>query len=147
VDCLLQSGAARVYAVDPGYGILDARLRVDRRVVACERTNALTFEAPEPADLVTLDIGWTPLRLALPGVKRALKPGGRVIALVKPQYEAEKRLLRRGIVPEDALPAVLDACRNDVRELGWIICGEVQSPILGKGGNTEFLWLLQRRIM
>ena len=70
VDCLLQHGAARVYAVEPGYGVLDYRLRQDARVVVCERTNALHYASPEPCDLVTIDVGWTAQRLVLPAARR-----------------------------------------------------------------------------
>lgn len=145
VDCLLQRGAAKVYAVEPGYGVLDAKLRRDPRVVVCERTNALEYRCPEPCDLATIDIGWTPLRLALPGVRRMLKPGGGAIALVKPQYEADKRLLRGGRVPEERLPEVLDLCRRDTLDLRWRIAGEHPSPLTGHGGNIEFLWRLEPR--
>jgi 23S rRNA (cytidine1920-2'-O)/16S rRNA (cytidine1409-2'-O)-methyltransferase len=143
VDCLLQRGAARVYAVEPGYGVLDARLRRDARVVVCERTNALAFSCPEPCDLVTIDVGWTPLRLVLPGVRRMLRPGaGQAIALVKPQYEAPKQALRGGVVLPERLAEVLALCRRDAEELGWRVAGEIVSPLLGRGGNQEFLWRL-----
>ena len=143
VDCLLQHGAERVYAVEPGYGVLDYKLRNDPRVVVRERTNALAFTGPEPCDLVTIDVGWTSQRLILPAARRCLKISkGRVVTLVKPQYEAPKSILRRGVVPEERLEEVLEQCRADVRELGWRIVGEVDSPIQGHGGNVERLWLL-----
>lgn len=144
VDCLLRHGAAKVYAVDPGYGVLHHRLRSDPRVVVCERTNALDFECPEPCDLVTIDVGWTPQRLVLPVARRLLREtGGQVVTLVKPQYEAPRRWLRGGVVTEERLPEVLDACRRQVHELGWEILGEVESPIRGQGGNREWLWHLR----
>lgn len=143
VDCLLQRGAAKVYAVEPGYGVLDYRLRRDPRVVACERTNALHYVCPEPCDLATIDVGWTRQRLILPAARRCLKPdGGRVITLVKPQYEAPPEWLERGVVPAEGHAAVLDLCRGDVRSLGWRPLGEMESPLQGHGGNVEFLWLL-----
>ncbi|MEW6252189.1 MAG: SAM-dependent methyltransferase [Planctomycetota bacterium] len=144
VDCLLQHGAARVHAVDPGYGILDYRLRRDPRVVVHERTNALRFVPPEPCDLVTIDVGWTPQRLILPAVRRALKPGGRVVSLVKPQYEAAAGALRGGVVLSEHLESVLMQCRREVAALGWQITSEIESPVRGHGGNIEFLWLLAR---
>jgi 23S rRNA (cytidine1920-2'-O)/16S rRNA (cytidine1409-2'-O)-methyltransferase len=143
VDCLLAHGAARVYAVDAGYGVLDYRLRRDARVVVCERTNALDYVCPEPCDLVTVDVGWTPQRLILPPARRSLRPGGRVLTLVKPQYEAPREWLVAGVVPPERLSAVLDVCRRDVRELGWQIQRAMQSPLRGHGGNLEYLWLLQ----
>jgi 23S rRNA (cytidine1920-2'-O)/16S rRNA (cytidine1409-2'-O)-methyltransferase len=142
VDCLLQRGAARVHAVDPGYGILDYKLRRDARVVVHERTNALHFACPECCDLVTIDVGWTPQRLILPPAGRCLGLGGRVITLVKPQYEAPKSWLERGVVPAERLAEVLATCRTDVSGLGWQLQGEIESPLRGHGGNTEFLWLL-----
>jgi 23S rRNA (cytidine1920-2'-O)/16S rRNA (cytidine1409-2'-O)-methyltransferase len=143
VDCLLQHGAARVYAVEPGYGVLDYRLRKDARVVVCERTNALGYVSPEPCDLVTIDVGWTQQRLVLPAARRCLKEGaGRVITLVKPQYEAPQEWLRGGVVAPERLAEVLADCRWDVEQLGWQVAGEIESPIRGHGGNVEYLWSL-----
>jgi 23S rRNA (cytidine1920-2'-O)/16S rRNA (cytidine1409-2'-O)-methyltransferase len=143
VDCLLQHGAAKVYAVDTGYGVLDYRLRRDPRVVVCERTNALHYVCPEPCDLVTVDVGWTPQRLILPAVRRCLRPGGRVLTLVKPPYEAPRGWRAAGVVPPERLPAVLATCRQDMRGLDWQIEREMESPLRGHGGNVEYLWLLQ----
>lgn len=143
VDCLLQHGAEKVYAVDPGYGVLDYRLRNDPRVVVCERTNALRYVCPEPCDLVTINVGWTEQRLILPAARRCLKlPTGRVVTLVKPQYEAPQDWLRGGVLPAERLDEVLAACRRDVCELGWQIGGETESPLRGHGGNVEWFWLL-----
>lgn len=143
VDCLLQHGAARVYAIDPGYGVLDYRLRRDPRVFVCERTNALHYVCPEPCDLVTIDVGWTPQRLILAPARRCLRPAsGRVLSLIKPQYEAPKEWLEGGVVVVDRLAAVQETCRREVRELGWQIAGEIESPLRGHGGNVEFVWLL-----
>ena len=144
VDCLLQHGAGRVYAVEPGYGVLHYRLRTDARVVVCERTNAMQYVCPEPSDLVTIDAGWTAQRLVLPAARRSLKrEGGRVVTLVKPQYEAPREWLRRGVVEAARLDEVLGVCRRDVEGLGLRIAGEVASPIEGHGGNREFLWVLE----
>ena len=144
VDCLLQHGAAKVYAVDPAYGILDYRLRCDARVVVCERTNALHFVGPDPCDLVTIDVGWTPQRLILPAARRCLKPeSGRVLTLIKPQYEAPPEWLAAGVVPPERLEAVRDLCRRDIQGLGWRIHGAIESPLRGHGGNVEYVWLLQ----
>ena len=143
VDCLLQHGATRVYAVDPSYGVLDYTLRRDKRVVVCERTNALKFTCPEPCDLITIDVGWTQQRLILPAAQRCLQSAtGRVITLVKPQYEAPQSWLHGGILPTERLEEVLAVCRDDVCQLGWKILGEIESPIRGHGGNVESLWLL-----
>ncbi len=143
VDCLLRRGAGRVYAVDPGRGVLDARLRGDPRVRACEGVNALRFESPEPCDLITIDVGWTAQRLILPAARRSLKAGGHVLTLVKPQYEAPRRWLRRGVLPADRLADVLTIVRRDVLRLGWTLRGEFRSPLAGRGGNVEVFWLLE----
>lgn len=145
VDCLLQHGAARVYAIDPGHGVLDFRLRQDARVVVCERVSAIGWESPELCNLVTIDAGWTPQRLVLPAARRALREGdGCVITLIKPHYEAPKRLLRGGVLPDELHDEVLSACRGDVDADGWRIMKETPSPIRGQGGNAEYLWLLKR---
>lgn len=143
VDCLLQHGAARVYAVEPGYGVLDYRLRTDPRVAVHERTNAMRFVPPEPADLVTIDVGWTPQRLILPAARRCLKPAtGRVLTLIKPQYEAPPAELRDGVLPTEQHPTVLQQVREDIQRAHWQVLDTVMSPIAGHGGNTEYLWLL-----
>ncbi len=140
VDCLLRHGARRVYAVDPGYGVLAPSLRSDPRVALHERTNAIDFVAPEHCALVTIDVGWTPLRLVLPSVRRMLAAAGSVIALVKPQYEANSRQRRAGVVAPHEREAVFAQVRADLHELGWRILGEIDSPIAGHGGNVEALW-------
>jgi 23S rRNA (cytidine1920-2'-O)/16S rRNA (cytidine1409-2'-O)-methyltransferase len=138
-DCLLQHGAARVHAVDTGYGILDWKLRNDPRVVVHERTNLLHWTAPEPLDLAVIDAGWTPQRLSLPVALRLVKPGGVILTLVKPQYEAERSELDHGVLPPERLQPTLEKVREGLKPLGraW---EEAESPILGSGGNVEF-WL------
>lgn len=142
VDCLLRRGVARVYAVDPGYGVLDYALRRDPRVVVMERRNALHAACPEHCDLVTIDVAWTPQRLILPAARRWVSPGGAIVTLVKPHYEAEKSLLRDGILPEERLAVVLGAVRAEI-DRDWRIEHEMRSPITGRGGNSEFLWHLR----
>lgn len=144
VDCLLQHGAAKVYAIEPGYGVLNYGLRRDPRVVVCERCNALRFVCPAPCELVTIDVGWTPQRLILPAARRALKPGGRVITLVKPHYEAPREWLAGGVLAPERLEETLERVRRDATGLGWSIKAEMESPLRGHGGNVEALWLLTR---
>jgi 23S rRNA (cytidine1920-2'-O)/16S rRNA (cytidine1409-2'-O)-methyltransferase len=144
VDCLLRHGAEKVYAVEPGYGVLDYRLRRDARVVVCERQNALHAACPERCDLITIDVGWTRQEHILPAARRWLKPDGRVVSLIKPHYEAPKEVLRGGVVPPEALPAILDSLRTLVAA-GWTIDAECDSPIRGHGGNAEYFWLLRPR--
>ena len=142
VDCLLQHGAAKVYSVDTSYGTLAWKLRKDKRVVVMERTNAMHLELPERVDLVTIDVGWTPQRRVLPAAERGLAPGGRIITLVKPQYEAVESERHGGVVPEENLPPVMARLRLDIAALGIHILAEARSPLKGGGGNTEFLLLL-----
>ncbi|MEM8875583.1 MAG: SAM-dependent methyltransferase [Planctomycetota bacterium] len=137
-DCLLQRGAARVFAVDTGYGVLDWKLRNDERVTVMERTNALHVELPEPVDLITIDASWTRQRLILATAARNLTASGQVVTLVKPHYEADKSLLFKGRLPEAHLDQVLTAVREDVAGAGFTIIGETPSPITGgSGGNVE----------
>lgn len=101
VDCLLQRGAAKVYSVDTCYGTLAWKLRRDPRVVVLERTNAMHVSLPESVDLATIDVGWTPQAKILPNVASLLRPHGRVVTLVKPQYEATAC---DGAQPDEASP-------------------------------------------
>ncbi|OQB27738.1 MAG: Hemolysin A [Chloroflexi bacterium ADurb.Bin180] len=141
-DCLLQKGAARVYAIDVGYGQLAWRLRLDPRVVVMERVNVRYLrELPEPLDLVTIDVSFISLRLALPPVLRLLKPAGQAIALIKPQFEAGRQQVGKGGVVRDA------AVHRSVLEemLAWAATqnlsthGLIVSPLRGPAGNIEFL--------
>ncbi|HSW44710.1 MAG TPA: SAM-dependent methyltransferase [Phycisphaerae bacterium] len=143
VDCLLQRGAAKVYAIDTGYGTLAYRLRKDARVVAMERTNAMHVALPESIDLVTIDVGWTRQQHILPGAVRLLKAGGRIITLIKPHYEADRAKGKRGILDANAARQVLEETLERVRALGLGVTGTVQSPIIGRKGNIEFLALVE----
>lgn len=142
VDCLLQRGAARVYAIDTGYGVLDWKLRNDPRVVVMERTNAMHATLPEPVSLITIDVAWTKQRHILPPARRALADNGQVITLIKPHYEAPQPLLRKGILPEEQLADVLNTVKQDIVTAGFTIARLTQSPIKGAKGNIELLaWL------
>jgi 23S rRNA (cytidine1920-2'-O)/16S rRNA (cytidine1409-2'-O)-methyltransferase len=141
-DCLLQHGAAKVYSVDTGYGILDWKLRKDPRVVVMERTNAMHVELPEPVDLVTIDVAWTRQRNILPAARRIVRADGAVISLIKPHYEADAVLLRKGILPEEHLQSVMQRVESDIKQSGCSSVATVVSPIKGAKGNTEVLaWL------
>ncbi len=142
VDCLLQHGAARVFAVERGYGVLDFKLRRDPRVVVMERTNALTLTLPQKVQLVTIDAGWTRQRLILPAAARLLAPDGHVISLVKPHYEAEPEQLVRGILPPEKIESILAPIRNELPSLGLRLIAETASPLPGHAGNHELLWHL-----
>jgi 23S rRNA (cytidine1920-2'-O)/16S rRNA (cytidine1409-2'-O)-methyltransferase len=143
VDCLLQNRASKVFALDTSYGELAWKLRNDPRVVVMERTNILHLESlPEEVDLITIDAGWTRLNLVLKIVKKFLITKGQVIALLKPHYEAEKYDLVKGVLKEEMLLPVKEKVEGQIKDLGFRILDECESPILGGGGNTEFLLLL-----
>jgi len=141
-DCLLQRGAARVYAIDVGYGQLAWRLRQDPRVVVMERVNARYLKAlPERVDLVVVDVSFISLTLILPAGLNLLKPEGQIITLIKPQFEAGRKQVGKGGVVKD--PAVHRAVLESV--LGWAtlhglhVRGCMPSPVRGPAGNLEFL--------
>ncbi len=145
VDCLLQHGAQKVYAVETGYGVLDWKLRNDPRVVVMEKKNAMHIELPEKMDFITIDTSWTKLEKVVPNALLNLKPDGHIITLVKPHYEVAQPRLIKGKLPEEAIPEVLHEVRAKLKGLGLEILGETESPILGeKGKNKEFLFYLKR---
>ena len=143
-DCLLQNGAKKVYAVDVGYGQLAWKLRQDARVVSLERRNIRYLaeeEIPETIQLITIDASFISLRIVIPAAMRFLVPGGRLIALIKPQFEAGKGLVGKGGVVRD--PEIhREVCESVVafcETLGFRVQGISPSPILGPKGNREFL--------
>lgn len=141
-DCLLQRGAARVYAIDVGYGQLDWRLRNNPRVAVMERTNARYLERlPEPVHLVTMDVSFISLRLILPRAVGWLYPQGQVIALIKPQFEASRRDVGKGGVVRDSAVhrRVLVEVTQAAANLGLTLRGLMVSPLRGPAGNREFL--------
>lgn len=139
-DCLLEKGARKVYTVDTAYGVLDWKLRNDQRVEVYERTNALHWNPPEKLDLVTIDLGWTGQEKSLPRAAGMIKPGARVLSLVKPQYEVEKDWLVRGVLPGEKFEDALKLVRGRIPKKLTIL-NEAPSPYLGSGGNRES-WLL-----
>jgi 23S rRNA (cytidine1920-2'-O)/16S rRNA (cytidine1409-2'-O)-methyltransferase len=145
VDCLLRRGVARVFAIDTCYGTLAWKLRKDDRVVVLERTNAMHVELPEPVDLVTIDVGWTPQAKILPHVATLLSPSGRVLTLIKPHYEAPRDQLVEGVLPDEHLEEAVDRVVNMIKGMGWQIDGTCDSPIRGHGGNRELFALLDRK--
>jgi 23S rRNA (cytidine1920-2'-O)/16S rRNA (cytidine1409-2'-O)-methyltransferase len=141
-DALLQRGAARVYAIDVGYGQLADRLRADERVVVMDRVNVRNLTAlPELVDLVTIDVSFIGLRLVLPAAHRVLAPGGTVVALVKPQFEAGREHVGRGgVVREPAVHRrVLQEFHSAAAISGFGVTGLTASPLRGPAGNIEFL--------
>lgn len=145
-DCLLQAGAMRVYAVDVGYGQLDASLRNDPRVIVMERVNAREpFELPARVGLIVADVSFISLRLVLPQALRHLKPGGRAVVLLKPQFEAERGEVGKGGVIRDPLlhAKVLGRFISWLAGQGIRLRGMTASPVLGDKGNREFLFYLE----
>ena len=144
-DVLLTRGAAKVYAVDVGYGQLAHKLRTDPRVVVLERTNArhLTSDRiPEPIDLIVCDASFIGLEVVLPTPLSFARPGARLVALIKPQFEVGKeRVGKGGVVRDpDLHREVCERIRAWVEGLpGWRVLGIVESPITGPEGNVEFL--------
>lgn len=148
-DCLLQHGAARVYAIDVGYGQLAWKLRSDPRVVVLERTNIRHLEAlPDgaTADLAVIDASFISLALVLPPTLRLLTPAAQVIALIKPQFEAGKDDVGKGGVVRDRRihRRVLEEIYDLAAALGLVVAGLIPSPLLGPAGNVEFLIWLRR---
>jgi 23S rRNA (cytidine1920-2'-O)/16S rRNA (cytidine1409-2'-O)-methyltransferase len=148
VDCLLQHGAGEVYAIDTAYGELAWKLRQDSRVTVMERSNALHVEPAGLCDLVTIDLGWTRQARAIPAAMAWLKPGGRMISLVKTHYEAESQALsgrRKGRLDDSEAEHVKTQVLEALPALGVTVRACMASPIRGgKGGNMEFLVLLER---
>jgi 23S rRNA (cytidine1920-2'-O)/16S rRNA (cytidine1409-2'-O)-methyltransferase len=147
-DCLLQAGAARVYAVDVGYGQLHQSLRTDARVVVVERTNA-RFLKPEAlgeaVQVLVVDASFISLSLVLPAVMPLLTEGGLLVALVKPQFEVGKGQVGKGGVVRDegARAEAVARVQRVVEGLGLLVLGVTESPLLGPAGNHE--WLLAAR--
>lgn len=154
-DCLLQHGVARVFAVDVGHGQLAWKLRQDPRVVVMEKTNArdltpAAFPQPfTPADLVVIDCSFISLQKLLPAAVALLQPSGKLVALVKPQFEAGKTEVDKGegVITDPAIHErvlrELQAFVENLPALKWI--GSTESPLLGPAGNKEFLVLLEKK--
>jgi 23S rRNA (cytidine1920-2'-O)/16S rRNA (cytidine1409-2'-O)-methyltransferase len=144
-DCLLQRGAARVYAVDVGTNQLAWKLRSDPRVVSMEKTNirdVTRSHIPEPIDLIVCDVSFIGLRTALPAALAMVAPGAHLVALIKPQFEVGKgRVGKGGIVREPELhKEVVDTISAWLgAQEGWTVLGVIDSPITGADGNKEFL--------
>lgn len=143
-DVLLSRGAARVYAVDSGTNQLAWKLRQDDRVVVLEQTSARILTAdhiPEPIDLIVCDASFIGLAKVLEVPLSFARPGGRLVALIKPQFEAGREEVGKGGVVRD--PAVHDRVCAEVAEwlrgIGWTVAGVTESPITGPEGNVEFL--------
>jgi len=142
-DVLLKRGATRVVALDVGHGQIDWTLRNDPRVVVIEHFNARHLQPsdlPGPVDIVTIDVSFISLRQILPVVPRVLRQRGDVVALVKPQFEAGRSEIRKGVIRDTAIQArVVDEVSAAAREVGLTPVASTTSPITGAKGNVEFL--------
>lgn len=142
-DVLLQRGAARVVALDVGHGQIDWTLRHDPRVVVVEKFNARRLtpaDLPSPVDIVVIDVSFISLRQILPVVPPLLRPGADIVALVKPQFEAGRDEVRKGVIHDAAVHArVLSEVATAAAAIGLSAADSTPSPIAGQKGNVEFL--------
>jgi 23S rRNA (cytidine1920-2'-O)/16S rRNA (cytidine1409-2'-O)-methyltransferase len=148
-DCLLQRGAARVYAVDVGYGQLDLRLRCDPRVVVMDRVNARLLAAdalPERCGLITVDVSFISLLKVVPALLPHLAAGGLLLPMIKPQFEAGRGAVGKGgILRDEALRRrVIQECAAGIAALGVTPLGVFDSPVAGTGGNREAFALFRQ---
>ncbi len=141
-DCLLKRGAAKVYGVDVGYGQVHESIRQNPRVVVMERINLRYLEnLPEKVDLVTLDLSFISVTKVLAAVKHLMKPQGKLVVLIKPQFEAERHEVGKGGIIKDpaihkkVIEKIIAACALE----GFVCQGVIDSPITGTEGNKEFL--------
>ncbi len=149
-DCLLQNGAAKVYAVDVGYGQMAPKISGDRRVIVMDRTNIrhlVTSAVPELLDIAVIDVSFISLKLVLPAVVPLLKEGAAVIALIKPQFEVGRELVGKGGIVRDAAAhrLAVDRVKSAAAPLNLEFMGVTASPIEGAKGNKEFLALFKKK--
>jgi 23S rRNA (cytidine1920-2'-O)/16S rRNA (cytidine1409-2'-O)-methyltransferase len=141
-ELLVARGARRVYAIDVGHSQLHPRLRKREEIVSMERTDIRTLNPArlsEPPDFAAVDVSFISLKLVLPAVGNLLKQRASIVALIKPQFEARRGDIKKGIVRDAAVhQAVCDEIAAFVVSQGWRVGGRVPSPILGGGGNREF---------
>ena len=148
-DCMLQSGAKQVFAIDVGYGQLDWKLRSDDRVVVLERTNARFMEPAwfsEALDFASIDVSFISLKLIFPALYALLREGGEVACLIKPQFEAgREKVGKKGVVRDPAVHLeVLESFLRHAKENNFTVLGITYSPIRGPEGNIEYLGYLKK---
>lgn len=146
VDCLIQNGAKKVYAIETGYGVVDWQLRNDPRVIVMERTNAIYVTLPEKVDFISVDVSWTPQLKILPNTVKNLKDGGNIISLVKPHYEATNRGLKlsRGKLSDGEAEEIVQIVAKEIEATGLRVVRQIKSPLTGgKAGNVEYLFWLK----
>jgi len=149
-DCLLKHGVAKVYAIDVGYGQMDLKVKNDPRVIPMERKNIRHIkpgEIPEKGDIAVMDLSFISLTKVIPHVIPLLKEGGRIVALIKPQFEVGKgEVGKGGIVRDEAkIDKVLEEISTFMKSSGLEVTGLIPSPILGAKGNREFLVYMKKK--
>lgn len=146
-DCLLQRGAKKIYGVDVGYGQVHEKIRNDARVILLERTNLRELQSVgERVDLVTLDLSFISVLKVMDAVCGILKPNGKLVVLIKPQFEAERHDVGKGgiIKDPDVHKKVIEHVTQGIEVRGFNCIGVIESPLLGAQGNKEFLAYFQR---
>ncbi len=148
-DCMLQNGAARVYAVDVGYGQLAWRLRTDERVVVMERTNiryVTAVQVPEPLDFASADVSFISLKAVLPVAYTLLRQDGEMVCLIKPQFEAGRgNVGKKGVVRDKSVhESVIKAVAGCAEKIGFSVPGLSYSPVKGPEGNIEYLMHIKK---
>ena len=148
-DCMLQSGAQKVYAIDVGYGQLAWKLRTDERVVNLERTNfryCTREQVPDEIDFASVDVSFISLRIILPVLYALLRDAGEAVCLIKPQFEAgHENVGKKGVVRDEAVHEdVVRAITQFAADTGFLVAGLTFSPIKGPEGNIEYLMYLRK---
>ena len=148
-DCMLQHGAVKVYAVDVGYGQFDWKLRKDERVLLLEKTNVRYLKkssVPDEIDIAAIDVSFISLMKVIPNVLELLKPEGKIVALIKPQFEAERKDIGKGGVIKDEAKRleIVDTIKTWAERTGLDVIGTTTSPIKGPKGNIEYLIYLKK---
>lgn len=141
-DCLLQKGAKKVFGVDVGYGQVHEKIRNDNRVKVMERTNLRYLtELDEPVDMATLDLSFISILKVMDAICAVLKPHGKLVVLIKPQFEAQKEQVgKKGIIKDPKIhQEVIQKVSEGIKERGFTLEGITESPVKGATGNTEFL--------
>jgi 23S rRNA (cytidine1920-2'-O)/16S rRNA (cytidine1409-2'-O)-methyltransferase len=147
VDCLLRHGAKKVYAIDTAYGELAWKLRQHPKVIVMEKTNAMHVLLFEKMDIITNDTSWTKQKNIIPNMLANLKDNGSIITLIKPHYEADKKLLQKGVLPKTVSEEVAKAVLKQIQSMGITVKDFITSPLIGsKGGNSEYLAYLKKSL-
>jgi len=143
-DCLLQHGATKVYAVDVGTDQLDAKIKADLRVISLEKTDIRAITIPEKVDMVVVDVSFISIVKIMESIHSALKKGGIVVTLVKPQFEVGADRIKKGFVVDDTLrTTVIEEVKQYAQSVGFTIKKQIPCPIVGEKGNQEELLFLE----